>query len=425
MQKELFELEAQKYKRPLIEGSLPFNRVRQENWDFKGAMASTDVYGIHPYPAMFHFLLVRELINSFSTEGDTILDPFLGSGVTAVESAINNRTFIGFDINPLAVLITKVRTTPLPQRLVLETLDEIERNTRRTAPEAVTFHNIDFWFDEIIIASLSQLRQALFAVADEKMRDFFKVVFSEVVRRVSKTSYNEFKLVREKKPQPAANVSGTFREVALKNIGLLSEFYRKQPVFESSLSLHNHNILDSGIIPDQTIDLVVTSPPYGDSKTTVAYGQFSRLSLRWLGLEETVDRTSLGGKAKEITSTLPSPILYEYLEKIARKDEKRAREVFAFYDDLFDAVKTIAEKVKPSGHICFVVGNRTVKGEQLPTDKISADFFAHAGCRHKKTAVRAILNKRMPSENSPSNIAGQKNSTMRFEYIVVLEKRRC
>ncbi|MGB9774733.1 MAG: hypothetical protein ACP5JH_02870 [Bacteroidota bacterium] len=66
--------------------------------------------------------------------------------------------------------------------------------------------------------------------------------------------------------------------------------------------------------------------------------------------------------------------------------------------------------------------NRRVKGEELPTDKISADFLESHGFQHQKTIVRAISNKRMPIENAPSNIKGEKDFTMHYEYIVILRK---
>jgi hypothetical protein len=214
-----------------------------------------------------------------------------------------------------------------------------------------------------------------------------------------------------------------FRQVSLRNIGLLGEFYKNFPPQKSNLKLGIRNILSEPIpIGKESVDLVITSPPYGDSKTTVAYGQFSRLSLRWLGMEERVDRESLGSKGREIEPGLPSEILYEVLERIAEKDEKRAREVFSYYHDLFQAISIIGEKVKREGYVAFVVGNRRVKGEELPTDKISADFFQSLGFEHMETIVRGIFNKRMPSENAPSNIRGERGFTMRQEYIVLLRK---
>lgn len=214
-----------------------------------------------------------------------------------------------------------------------------------------------------------------------------------------------------------------FKEISLRNIGLLTEFFRGFNYKKAKLILENKNIFDLSGLDEQSVDLVITSPPYGDSRTTVAYGQFSRLSLRWLGIEENVDKTSLGSKSKNITYDLPSETLYQVLKKINNKDEKRAKEVYSFYKDLYDSTQIIAKTIKRNGYVCFVVGNRRVKGEELPTDKISADFFESHGFEHKETIVRAISNKRMPIENAPSNIKGEKDFTMRYEFIVILQKR--
>lgn len=72
----------------------------------------------------------------------------------------------------------------------------------------------------------------------------------------------------------------------------------------------------------------------------------------------------------------------------------------------------------------MVVGNRTVKGIQLPTDEIVADFGEPTGFRHVETMIRKIPNKRMPSKNSPTNKAGVLGSTMTEEYIVIMEKTK-
>lgn len=423
-QATLFKFEEKKKNTTIAKQILPYKRMRDEDWDFKNIPASTGIYGIHPYPAMFHFLVVRQLLQNFSKEGDMILDPFMGSGVVAGECLINNRNFIGYDINPLAVLIAKVRTTPIPMIKLLKTLNFIEENYHKNHPEIIEFHNIHYWFDEEVIKQLSKLKKAIFCIEDGNHRNFFKVAFSETVRKVSKTEYNEFKLLRRKNSNNNSNVIKIFREISIRNMGLLTDFYKNFKQHKRlKIILENKNILDPSELENRSINLVVTSPPYGDSRTTVAYGQFSRLSLRWLGLEENVDKTSLGSKPKDIIHDLPSEILYEILERISNKDERRAKEVFSFYKDLFDVIQIIAAKVKKNGYVCFVVGNRRVKGEELPTDKISADFFKSLGFLHEKTIIRAISNKRMPIENAPSNIKGEKDFTMRYEYIVILKKQ--
>jgi len=389
---------------------LPFKRVRTSSLDFRGIAASTGVYGIHPYPAMLHFLLVRRLIADYSAEGELVLDPFMGSGVTAVESLIGKKRFVGYDINPLAVLISGVRTTPITNSMLTETLAKITELYSHANASPVEFHNIRYWFHNDVIQKLSNLRDAIAAIEDDALRRFFEVAFSETVRRVSRTRYNEFKLLRKKDDTERASVIKTFRDVSLKNVQVLTDFYRDSPPRTRNLQVEERNVIGGIPVEDGSVDLVVTSPPYGDSRTTVAYGQFSRLSL------------TLGSKARDISHDLPSGVLYDFVGRIAEKDEKRAREVFSFYFDLYRTVEIIARKVKSGGYVCFVVGNRRVKGIELPTDKISADFFESNGIQHVSTSVRAISNKRMPAQNSPSNVAGQKDLTMRYEYIVVLRR---
>lgn len=198
-------------------------------------------------------------------------------------------------------------------------------------------------------------------------------------------------------------------------------FYEKFKPKDVKLIFECRNILEEIPLEDESVDLVITSPPYGDSKTTVAYGQFSRLSLNWLGIQEDFDKRSLGSNKRDL-SYLPSKILYELADKISKADDKRAKEILFFYSDLFSSIEIIARKVKRGGFVCFVVGNRRVKGVELYTDRISVDFFSYFGFKHIKTIVRDISNKRMPLQNSPSNIKGEKESTMNQEYVVILKK---
>lgn len=364
----LFKFEKEDNEANKLTKELPFKRIRDEDFDFKDISASTGIYGIHPYPAMFHFLLVRKIIREFSKEGSYILDPFMGSGVVAGECLISGRNFIGYDINPLSILISNVRTTPLQYKILLETLESISKSFKKQKPEAMEFHNIHYWFDKKVIGNLSRLRQAIFIIENEEVKNFFKVAFSETVRKVSRTRFNEFKLLRKKEENSNLDVLKVFQEISFKNIGLLTNFYKNLLPHNITLKIEEWNILNGIPLEDDSIDLMITSPPYGDSRTTVAYGQFSRLSLRWLGLEENVDRTSLGAESIEISNGLPSDLLYKCINLIRERDEKRAKEVFSFYSDLYNSIQIISKKVKRNGFVCFVVGNRRVKGIELPTD---------------------------------------------------------
>ncbi len=397
-------------------------RRRDEGWDFRGTQATSGVYGIHPYPAMFHFGVVRGLLEELSRPGELVLDPFVGSGVTAVESAISGRPFYGCDLNPLAIMVSRVRTTPLPRARLLAALEQVLAEAREVEAEPPDFPNLEFWFADEVIAELARLRAAVLHLPMGPLQEFFAVAFSETARGVSRTRPNEFKLLRRKNWEEfRPDVAAELERIARRNIDLLDSFYRERAI-NAAVALETRDVLEGLPLPDEMVDLVITSPPYGDSRTTVAYGQFSRLSLQWLGLEERVDRESLGRSTPEAGVRLPSQALYQVLAGIESANAKRAAQVLAFYSDLDAAIGEVVRVLRPGGRVCFVVGNRRVAKTELPTDRIVADLFCARGFTHRETIVRAISNKRMPAENSPTNVPGQKERTMAHEYLVVLTK---
>ena len=171
------------------------------------------------------------------------------------------------------------------------------------------------------------------------------------------------------------------------------------------------------------VDLVVTSPPYGDSRTTVAYGQFSRWANEWFRFENAkiIDRILMGG-TKLSHFTFKTESISKELELIKEKDEKRHKEVLYFLDDYYNSICNVSKLVRVGGRICYVVGNRNVKGVQIPLDYFTIETFEKNGFKHIDTLVRNIPNKRMPSKTSPSNKKGAKVSTMIHEYIIIMEK---
>ena len=112
------------------------------------------------------------------------------------------------------------------------------------------------------------------------------------------------------------------------------------------------------------------------------------------------------------------------LAQIFDKNPKRALEVASFYSDLLSSIENVTKLLRKDGHVCYVVGNRTVSSVILPTSEAIKDFFEFCGLNYITTHIRNIPNKRMPSRNSPSNVAGETRSTMLNEHLVVLKKIR-
>ncbi len=397
------------------------------NWDFKEADTKEFTHGLHTYPAMMIPQIARRLIYLYGKEAKTLLDPFCGSGTSIVEASLIPaiKEAYGFDLNPLAFLISKVKTTPINIGIVGKELSKIINSKEYN--ELPKFKNIEFWFKPKVIEQLAAIKTAINKIKDRDIKDFFLVAFSETIRNVSNTRNGEFKLYRMpeetlKKHNPY--VVSEFEKIALKSIKGMKEYLKART--ETDIKIHNLSSMNYLPLNKGSIDLIVTSPPYGDSKTTVAYGQFSRLALQWLDYEDvaSLDNRLMGGKAsKELDVKINSQTLKEIIKRIADIDSKRAKEVLSFYEDFDKCVIQLDRVIAKNGYICFVVGNRTVKGINILTDKIMSEMFkARGNYKYITTHERAIPNKRMPKLNSPSNKVGQKVTTMCNEFIFVLQK---
>jgi len=401
------------------------------SWNYSEDNTRAYTHAIHPYPAMMIPQVAGRLIDMYAKPKAVVLDPFSGSGSVLLEAFIRGYDSYGIDINPLSLLISRVKTTPLNYKDVQIELEKILNKAFRTKnTKRPNFFNIDYWFKPEVVSQLTALQTAVNSINDKKIKDFFKVVFSFTVRAASNTRNGEFKLYRiddDKLKNYSPDVFEIFTKRAEENIASMSDLWEEYSRSKTKVNILNEDARRRTSIKDRKVDIVVTSPPYGDSKTTVAYGQFSRLSLQWLGFEGEdidVDNRSLGGRldVKNLHLGYTSANLRYALDLVSRADQKRAREVLAFYIDLNKCFMELHRVIKKGGILCMVVGNRTVKGIQLPTDEISADFGESPGFKHIETIIRKIPNKRMPSKNSPTNEPGVLGATMTEEYIVIMEK---
>ena len=457
----------------------------QDFWDFKNADTKELTHGLHNYPAVMVSPISRNIIKIMKSimPINTLFDPFAGSGTVLVEGVVSEiQTIYGNDLNPLAQLITKVKTTPITQEKLeniynqLIMLINVEMEKNREIRDSVDdyiinqlglditakdgwgsnaldylmtflndnsidlsfpeFKNIGYWYRPKVLIDLQIIKNCIKRIPNGAEKDIFWLTFSEITRLVSNRRNGEFKMYRitpEKLKTFSPDVIKEFFEILNRNIGkiidfsnVVSELNLKQSV---SVLSENSMILDG--IPENSVDLIITSPPYGDSRTTVAYGEFSKLSLLWLDLynvtEESIikmDRALMGGKKYRngFEYTLNSETLYNSLEKIKDSDIERAGDVYSFYVDLDKAISAISKKMKQGGYQFWVVGNRTVKLENLQTDKILIELSKRYGLVHVYSVGRNIPNKVMPSLNSPTNEPGKKVTTMTNEHIVIFRK---
>ena len=402
---------------------------RNKKYDYSGQSYSSVFPNLHRYPATMLPQLGIDILKELNIYKGNLLDPYCGSGssfICGIECGLSKMT--GYDINPLAVLISKVKYTALSDEEVAATrqnfrnkiFEYLKDETKINSLPLPEITNIDFWFSKNVINHLALLKMFIDKIKNNNIKNLFLIAFSETVRDCSYTRNNEFKLYRMKN-EDILNFNPDVISVFFKYFDEIYSTYRRFyfPKISSKLvlELENHTFTSSNKI----FDVVLTSPPYGDSRTTVAYGQFSTLSNEWIGINyaRKIDSMLMGGRKTD--KNITTGIIGEYIREIEKVDKKRSLDVSSFYNDLHISINNISKKIRRGGKIIYVVGNRTVKNIQLPTDQFIAEQFEENGFKHLITYERALSNKAMPSKNSPSNIAGKTVNTMLFEYIVVCE----
>ncbi len=455
-------------------------------WDFKDEDTREFTHGIHNYPAMMVCPISRNIIKTMQEVMpiNSIFDPFSGSGTVLVEGMLAGiKTVAGNDINPLALFLSNAKTRNLDindlQKEIHELIGRIEthyhanKHSYENADNYIhnnlgydltakdgwgtnapiilhqycnevslnivvpSFKNIGYWFKPRVILFLQMIKDNINLIQNPDIRNFIFVAFSESIRLVSNRRNGEFKMFRmppSKVETFTPDVIDEFKKILFRNAKKMNSFNEAcaDRDIKANVTIYHNDAKTLMDVPDNCFDLIVTSPPYGDSKTTVAYGEYSRLSLQWLDMSDVtekeimgIDRSLMGGKKYRngFEYLLKSEILKDALFKIKDVDIERAGDVYSFYDDLDRSISAIAKKTKTNGYHFWVVGNRTVKGVLLPTDEIIAELAQSYGMEYVTTINRNIVNKVMPAKNSPSNIIGKTNSTMTMEHIVILRKK--
>ena len=424
----------------------------KEDWTFKEIKTQEFTHGLHQYPARMHPEIAKRLIAKYtSKKSDLIFDPFMGSGTVLVEAMLHGNNSIGIDLNPFAVLLSNVKTTPLDSKKLETTFKQILLNSKKDKQEKITYDNapnftsrkskkdnLNFWYPVKNSNDLQILKNHVFLIKDKQISNFFKICFSLTTRRVSFQKNSIYKIYRmqdDKRKEHEPDTLTEFQKICEKNIKNMKNFTEKIGTKHAIANTILGNTMDAPeILGTKKPTLLVTSPPYGDHQTTVAYGQFSRHPGMWLELPEqeellAVDSEGLGGKKKDEIEDLQSDTLDKILKKVKKKDKEipktkthanRAGDVYSFFKDLDNCFEKISHVLQENkSHCCFVVSNRTVRREKIPTDEICVELAKKYGFTHTDTIYRTIANKAMSLKNAPENITNFSGDTMNQESIII------
>lgn len=387
-----------------------------------------DIHGTVLYPAVMIAPVQKKLLEEImkTDKIKSVFDPFYGSGTSLYEAfkLDKNLKLIGCDINPLAHLITSTKLNGV-SRYIKHSIKQLEYNLGIQPTSVINFHNIDKWFRKDIQVSLMQIRQAIIKTTIKKDRMFFWCMFCDVIRKYSNTRSSTYKL----HIKTESSIDRMQNNVITDFIKNVNNNYSMYTSHAENINLYKTDVMELlKKFKPNSIDMIITSPPYGDNATTVTYGQYSSIILKWIdendlkleGWELTnysaIDSSSLGGtKNHRDISNKYFSLIKPYFNLI---DISKQKKVFNFFSDYFYVLENLC--CITNKYVVFTVGNRTVDGIEINLNQVTQDFFELYGLKKVICAERKIVKKRTPKHLMAN---GRKISSMNKEYVIIYMKK--
>ena len=400
------------------------------------------LHGLHPFAARFPYGLAGYFVEGLTGPGDTVLDPMCGSGVTLMEGWLAGRSVVGVDLDPLARRQSAARTGALPPESVkvagngaLERAAELAAGQSHPANpldvvrgrmDEGTRDFLDYWFLPETQHELAALILAIGAEPDPKLRNLLEVVFSSTivtksggVSRARDLAHTRPHRVADKQPRSALRQFEILLGRAVAAYGSVDE----ETVGSSSVMAGDSRRLPLG---DESVDLIVTSPPYANA---LDYMRAHKFSLAWLG--EPIPRLSrLRGRyigaerqadAVGVVESLPESV-QSVVKELAAKDAPKARVLGRYFADMSLAIGEMARALRAGSAAIIVVGPSVMRGTLAPTHECLADIAASVGLDVVNVAPRNLDRNRrmMPARAQPRNAADASGIERRMhtEYVI-------
>lgn len=358
------------------------------DWDFEGDYSRGRIHEIHSYPARFIPQIPRELIRLFHPgDKSLVFDPFCGSGTTLVEAVAAGVPAIGVDINPLAILIAKVKITPLLHS-ILPIVRTVATQARLKPAPIPDIPRLNHWFLPAAQESLARLVQQIGNVGEPTVRDVLKVALSRIIIRVSNQE-SDTRYATIKKVVTPDQVYDLFVRSAQVVDQALNETFSGLFAPKPICTLLNRDILD--VTPEEigrNVGLVVTSPPYPNA---YEYWLYHKYRMYWLGMNPLAVRSAEIGARPH------------YFKKRSQNEADFERQMGRCFWLLSQVMRRGAIAV-------FLIGRSIIHGRRIDNCALLERAAALHGFRRG-----ALIPRKIPSTRKAFNPA---HSTIDREFIV-------
>jgi DNA modification methylase len=439
-----------------------------EDLDFHDADSGYATHNLHAFPAKFPPQLPRKFIDALTRPGDVVLDPMVGSGTTIVEAYLSRRYGLGFDIDPLALMLSQAKTTPLREETAAKAGAAILEGARfalkhereRLEEQLATRYNgstrkfMDYWFAPRTQLELQALINEIQQIDEQTLRTFFQLVFSGVI--ITKTGGVSLAFdLAHTRPHRAKIVKKRDGTILLghdlvnsksQRVQLLTKVLRPAlPEFEKRLQHNLSSLLGphpARIPPDirfgdaqnmalegNSVDLIVTSPPY--AANAIDYMRAHKFSLVWMGYSIR-DLSQMRGEyiGGEATSTITYERLPELPSQIVatvgEKDEKRGKVVHRYYSEMTRTLREMYRVLKPGKAAIMVVGTSVLHGVDILIGDCLTAIGKQIGFEVPKIGYRDLDRDRrmLPASAKKQERQGQIQQRMHDEYVIGFYKPR-
>jgi DNA modification methylase len=338
-------------------------------------------HSLHPFPARMAPEIVVKAINSVP-RGASVLDTMCGSGTVLRESVMHGHHAIGFDVDPLAVLISKVSTTRLDLDLLMKKADDLANQAESKTAKSIQLPWIDtdeetqkfirFWFGPKQCVSLRALAWLTYRTRGP-IGDALRVAISKII--ITKEPCAS--LARDtshSRPHRIAfhntyDVIQGFRKAV---VDIRNKLAEDEFIGSAEVSRCDARRLPSWIT--SKVQLVVTSPPYGNA---IDYVRGHRLALVWLGYNLKRIRMINAHNVGRQTGTCWNKCrcTSELMAQLGRTEqfEPVIKQRLALYvQDMYSVIQEIHRSLVGNGHVILVVGNSSINGQFVDNANMTA-----------------------------------------------------
>jgi hypothetical protein len=399
---------------------------------------------LHPYPAKLlrHIPALMLSAPQVRSGGETVLDPFCGSGTVLVEAAIAQRPAIGIDINPLAVLVSRVKTTPLDAASVRKAIDAVTEAAKRKRQITVPHRKrLDYWYRPTTLEEIVKLRIAIGELRPGPACDLLLVALSATARQLSLANprisvpvrlrldaYPPSHAIRRRlqahmRDIETADVGQRFRDhahAALTRVESLDELPRPPSVNviagDAKAAIADRQMLGS-------VGTVMTSPPYLGAQK---YIRASSLNLFCLDLVDPDTAFDLAGQSigrehfRQDEVSAPAPLGLKAADTViaecATENAQRAHLASTYLAEMRQVLQRAAASIAPNGSLVLVVGGNHLCGRPFDTPAFLSHFCAESGLSVELHLVDTIRSRGLMTRRN------RQASPISSEHVMVFRK---